>query len=109
MHHKTCARCTFLWQVGDSYLQNGGSAAELLEHNMWYRNYITTKKVFIDGQVIDGLKHEFILMPLTFAIQSEEKASAELAKTKAWDIVPGQVFAKYEVYKTLAMLENKKH
>ena len=43
------------------------------------------------------------------AIQSEEKASVELARTKAWDIVPGQVFAKLEVYKVLAKLENEKH
>ena len=75
MHHKTCARCIVLWQVGDSYLQNGGSAADLLKHNMWYREYVTSKEVFVNGQVIDGLKHEFILMPLTFAIQSEEQGS----------------------------------
>ena len=48
-------------------------------------------------------------MPLTFTIQSKETATAELAKAKAWDIVPGQVFAKFEVYKVLAMHENEKH
>ena len=48
-------------------------------------------------------------MPLIFTIQSEETATAELAKARAWDIVPGQVFAKFEVYKVLAMHENEKH
>ena len=109
MHHETCARCIVLWQVGDSFLQNGGTAAELLRHNLWYRDKVTKKEVVLNGTVMEGLKHEFILMPLIFTIQSEETASAELARTNAWDIVSGQVYAKFEVCKVLAQLENEKH
>ena len=58
---------------------------------------------------MDGLKHEFIFMPLAFTMQSEKTSQLELNKTKAWDMVPGQVFAKYEVYKALAMIENEKN
>ena len=34
---------------------------------------------------------------------------AKLAKAKDWVIIPGQGFAKFEVYKVLAMPENEKH
>ena len=97
MHHETCARCIVLWQVGDSFLQNGGTAAELLKHNLWDIDKVTKKEVVINGTVIEGLKHKFILMPLTFTIQSEETATAALARTNAWDIVSGQVYICFTV------------
>ena len=107
--HESSARVIVLWQGGDSFLQCGGSAADLLAHNIWYREYVISTEVFIEGQVMDRLKHEFIFMPLAFTMQSEKTSQLELNKTKAWDMVPGQVFAKYEVYKSLAMVENEKN
>ena len=50
-----------------------------------------------------------IVMPLIFTIQTDEIAMAKLAKAKDWVIIPGQGFAKFEVYKLLAMPENEKH
>ena len=107
--HESSDRFIVLWQGGDSFLQSGGSASDLLKHNSWYREYITNKEVFIDGCVVDRLRHEFILMPLAYTMQSEETSLHKLKRSKAWDIVPGQVYAKFEVYKTLAMIENEKN
>ena len=58
--HESSARVIVLWQGGDSFLQCGGSAADLFAHNIWYREYVISQEVLIDGQVMDGLKHPII-------------------------------------------------
>ena len=97
MKYESSARVIVLWQGRDSILHCGGSASDLLAHNIWYKEYVISQEVLIDGLVMDGLKHEFIFMPLAFIMQSEKTSQLEINKTKAYDMVQGQVFAKYKV------------
>ena len=48
MKYESSARVIVLWQGRDSILQCGGSASDLLKHNIWYREHITRKEVFIN-------------------------------------------------------------
>ena len=109
LDHETSAKTVVLWQVGDSFLQSGGLAKDLLDHNKWYKDYICSKEVAINGSVVERLTHEFILMPLAYTMQKEKSTRHKLETSKAFDIVPGHVYAKFEVYNLLARMENEKN
>ena len=97
------------WNVGTSFLINGGSASDLLKINKETEKFVVEMPVKIRGKPVN-LGHKFILVPLIYnkVTRDRDLKATELSGNAGINLVPGQSFFQFLDYNNLVRLDLEK-
>ena len=97
------------WNVGTSFLINGGSASDLLKINKETETFVVNMPVKIRSKPVN-LKHKFVLVPLIYnkVTRDRDFKETELIRAKGFNPILGQSFSQFIDYNNLVLADVKK-